>query len=261
MFHVKPLTDVPGRAAVSLFGERLPLAVRYAELLADTGVSHGLIGPHETGRLWSRHLLNCAVLAELVEPGARVVDLGSGAGLPGIPLALARPDLEIVLLESTARRASWLRETVASVGLPVVVVRGRAEDPDVRRQWCGADVVSARAVAPLARLAGWALPLLRPGGRLLAMKGESAADELRRDEPAVRRLGGTRSRVVQCGADHVDPPTTVVVVQRSVSGSSGRRPGSVSTPAVAISDESPIPGSTDQPDDAGVGPGKGGEGE
>ncbi|MBA2322752.1 MAG: 16S rRNA (guanine(527)-N(7))-methyltransferase RsmG [Pseudonocardiales bacterium] len=216
MFHVKQDSE-PGPAASAVFGERLPLALRYAELLRDTAISHGLIGPREAARLWERHLLNCAVLSELVEPNVRVLDLGSGAGLPGIPLALARPDLEIVLLEPMARRVTWLRQTVAELGLETIVVRGRAEDPEVRREWRGAHVVTARAVAPLHRLAGWALPLLRPGGRMLAIKGQSATAEVDRDAALVRRLGGTAPRVVQCGAEHVDPPTVVVVVERAAS--------------------------------------------
>lgn len=222
MFHVK---QEPGAAGSAVFGDRLPLVLRYAELLRDTGVSHGLIGPREGERLWERHLLNCAVLAELVEPNARVLDIGSGAGLPGIPLALARPDLEIVLLEPMARRVSWLEHTVEELGLPTIVARGRAEDAGTRKTWRGADVVTARAVAPLHRLAGWTLPYLRPGGRLLAMKGESAADEVERDAALVRRFGGTQPRVVQCGRQHVDPPTTVVVVERAASASRRRSPG------------------------------------
>ncbi|MBV9314211.1 MAG: 16S rRNA (guanine(527)-N(7))-methyltransferase RsmG [Pseudonocardia sp.] len=197
--------------------------MRYAELLADTGVSQGLIGPREGNRLWSRHLLNCAVLAELIEPNARVLDLGAGAGLPGLPLALARPDLEVVLLESMARRVAWLRSTIVELALPVAVVCGRAEQASVRREWNGADVVTARAVAPLARLAEWALPLLRYGGRLLAMKGVSAATEAARDRVVVERFGGTAPIVVQCGAKHVEPPTTVIVVQRSPARAGSRR--------------------------------------
>lgn len=223
MKHDDPAVDEPGAAATVVFGERLPQALRYAELLRDTGVSHGLIGPREGARLWERHLLNCAVLSELIEPDARVLDLGSGAGLPGIPLALARPDLELVLLEPMARRVAWLEQTVDDLGLTVTVVRGRAEDRQIQREWCGADVVTARAVAPLHRLAGWALPLVRPGGRLLAMKGESAVMEADRDRALVRRFGGAPPLVVQCGAEHVDPPTTVVAVERLVSGASGRR--------------------------------------
>jgi 16S rRNA (guanine527-N7)-methyltransferase len=198
-----------------LFGDRVDVAYRYAELLADTGVSHGLIGPREGERVWERHIVNCAVLAELIEPDARVLDLGSGAGLPGIPLALARPDLEVVLLEPMARRIEWLNATVAELNLAITVVRGRAEEPSVRRTWSGADVVTARAVAPLARLAGWGLPLLRTGGRLLAMKGASAMDEVNRDRAEVRRFGGSAPRVVQCGGTHIDPPTTVVVMERT----------------------------------------------
>jgi len=221
--HEEPAVDEPGPAATVVFGERLPQALHYAELLRDTGVSHGLIGPREGARLWQRHLLNCAVLSELVEPDARVLDLGSGAGLPGIPLALARPDLELVLLEPMARRVAWLEQTVHDLGLTVTVVRGRAEDRQIQREWCGADVVTARAVAPLHRLAGWALPLVRPGGRLLAMKGESAALEADRDRALVRRFGGAPPLVVQCGAEHVDPPTTVVTVERLASGAAARR--------------------------------------
>lgn len=205
-------------AAAALFGDRVDSARRYADLLADTGVTHGLIGPREADRVWSRHILNCAVLAELIEPHARVLDIGSGAGLPGIPLALARPDLEIVLLEPLARRVEWLRRTLDELGLAAVVVRGRAEELAIRRTWAGSDVVTARAVAPLARLAGWSLPLLRPGGRLLAVKGASAAEEVSRDHVAVRGFGGSTPRVVQCGGTHVDPPTTVIEVERTFSG-------------------------------------------
>ena len=121
----------PPSAAEVVFGARLPLAVRYAELLAVSGVPRGLIGPREVPRLWERHLLNCAVVGEIIAPGARVVDLGSGAGLPGLPLALARPDLEITLLESMARRNAWLREIVTVLELPVRVIRGRAEDGEL----------------------------------------------------------------------------------------------------------------------------------
>jgi 16S rRNA (guanine527-N7)-methyltransferase len=210
MFHVEPPP-----AAAAVFGDRLDLARRYVAHLAGTGVERGLLGPHEAPRMWERHVLNCAVVAELLPDGARVVDLGSGAGLPGIPLVLARPDLSVVLVEPLARRVDWLREVVEDLGLSVRVERGRAEEPGVRGRWEGADVVTARAVAPLARLAEWALPLLRPAGSLLALKGESAATEVARDAPAVRKLGGGDPRVVRCGVGVVDPPSTVVVVERS----------------------------------------------
>jgi 16S rRNA (guanine527-N7)-methyltransferase len=206
-FHVK-------HPAADLFGDRLPVARRYAEHLVTSGVERGLVGPREAPRMWERHVLNCAVVADLVPHGARVVDVGSGAGLPGIPLALARPDLRIVLVEPLARRVEWLAEVVDDLGLAVLIERGRAEEATVRRRWEGADVVTARAVAPLARLAGWALPLLHQGGLLLAIKGASASAEVQRDSAAVRKLGGGQPRVVHCGAGVADPPSTVVVVER-----------------------------------------------
>jgi 16S rRNA (guanine527-N7)-methyltransferase len=198
----------------AVFGERLPLARRYAEHLATSGVERGLIGPREAPRIWERHVLNCAVVAGLVPDGARLVDVGSGAGLPGIPLALARPDTRVVLVEPLARRVDWLREVIVDLGVAVEVERGRAEEDVVRRRWEGADVVTSRAVAPLARLAGWCLPLLRPGGQMLAVKGAAVADEVERDAAAVRRLGGGIPRIERCGMGIIDPPSTVVVVER-----------------------------------------------
>lgn len=208
-FHVKP--SVPARV---VFGDRYFLAERYVEMLAGPGVDRGVIGPREAGRLWDRHVLNSAVLGELIPDRARVLDLGSGAGLPGVPLAIARPDLTIVLLEPMARRVAWLHEVVATLGLPVSVVRGRAEEPRVRAELGGNDVVTARAVAPLGELTVWSLPLVVPGGQLLAIKGVSAADEIARDAEMVRAAGGATAEIVQCGARIAQPPTTVVVVRR-----------------------------------------------
>ena len=201
-------------AVTDPFGERLPLARRYAEHLATTGVEWGLVGPREASRVWERHVLNCAVVADLVPPAARVLDIGSGAGLPGIPLALARPDLRVVLVEPLARRVEWLRMVLADLELPVEVERGRAEDTPIRRRWEGADVVTSRAVAPLHRLAAWCLPLVRPGGMMLAVKGMSAPAEVERDTRAVAALGGGIPRIETCGIGIVDPPSTVVVVER-----------------------------------------------
>ncbi|MDQ3760667.1 MAG: 16S rRNA (guanine(527)-N(7))-methyltransferase RsmG [Actinomycetota bacterium] len=201
-------------AAQAVFGDRYPLAERYAALLAESGIDRGLIGPREADRLWERHLLNGAVLGELVPDGCRVLDVGSGAGLPGIPLALARPDLAIALLEPMARRVAWLQEVVAELGLAISVHRGHAEEPWVRHDLGGNDVVTARAVAPLGRLAGWCLPLVAPGGALLAVKGASAEEEAARDIVAVRTAGGTAVDIVQCGATIVRPPATVIVVSR-----------------------------------------------
>jgi 16S rRNA (guanine527-N7)-methyltransferase len=204
------VTEPPLPAARSVFGDRLDLAVEYAGWLATAGVVRGLIGPRETPRLWDRHLLNCAVVGELIEPGASVVDVGSGAGLPGIVLAVARPDLSVVLVEPLARRSDFLIEVVAALGLgdQVSVVRARAEEypgPPV-------DIVTARAVAPLDRLTGWCLPLARVGGRLLALKGGTAADEVAEYAGAVARLGGGTPVLRSCGAGLVESPTTVVEI-------------------------------------------------
>jgi 16S rRNA (guanine527-N7)-methyltransferase len=204
------------RAGKSVFGERLDLAERFAGMLEEQGVLRGLIGPREVGRLWERHLLNSAVLAELLSPNCHAVDVGSGAGLPGIPLAIARPDIQLTLLEPMARRVAWLQEVVAELGLTVEVVRGRAEEAPVRERLSGQDVVVARAVAPMERLAQWCLPLLRPGGRLLALKGASASEELARDAAAIQAAGGGRREVVSCGDGVLEVPTTVVVVERAV---------------------------------------------
>jgi 16S rRNA (guanine527-N7)-methyltransferase len=191
-----------------VFGPAVDAAIEYARLLATEGTVRGLIGPREVPRLWDRHLLNSAAIASLVPAGARVVDVGSGAGLPGIPLALARPDLTVTLLEPLARRVAFLTECVDRLGLErVTVVRGRVEEGPIRRELGGVDVVTARAVASLDRLAGWCLPLLRAGGLLLAMKGSTAAEEL----AATGALpGAADARVTQAG----DPPATVIVVTR-----------------------------------------------
>jgi 16S rRNA (guanine527-N7)-methyltransferase len=201
-------------AAAHVFGERMEQAALYVELLERHGVERGLIGPREVERLWERHVLNSAVIGEHVSNGVRVVDVGSGAGLPGIPLAISRPDLDIVLLEPMARRVDWLVEVSEKLELPITIVRGRAEERAVRNQVGDADVVTARAVAPLARLAGWCLPLVRPGGFLLALKGASAAEEIERDRDAVRKAGGAQPRITECGAGVLEVPSTVVLIKR-----------------------------------------------
>ncbi|MEV0275085.1 16S rRNA (guanine(527)-N(7))-methyltransferase RsmG [Streptomyces sp. NPDC050610] len=196
-------------AAREVFGERFPEAVRYAELLADAGVRRGLIGPREVPRLWERHLLNCAVLSEAVADGVSVCDVGSGAGLPGIPLALVRQDLHITLLEPLLRRTTFLQEVVELLGLDhVTVVRGRAEE--VLGTLQPVHVVTARAVAPLDRLAGWGVPLLRPYGEMLALKGDTAEEELKNARAALSKLGVVKTSVLQVGEGVVDPLSTVV---------------------------------------------------
>lgn len=193
-----------------VFGDALPVAERYAAFLGTAGVERGLIGPREVDRLWERHLVNCAVVAEAIPAAARVVDIGSGAGLPGVVLAIVRPDLRITLLEPLLRRTTFLDECVAMLDLGNVEVRrGRAEDAVGE---LSVDVATARAVAPLERLATWALPLLRPGGELLALKGERAAAELDDAEPVLKRFGARSAELLQVGRGMVDPPTTLVRV-------------------------------------------------
>jgi 16S rRNA (guanine527-N7)-methyltransferase len=206
----------PPVVARELFGARLELAQRYAERLATDGVVRGLIGPREVPRLWDRHVLNCAVLTELVPDGARVVDVGTGAGLPGLAMACRRADLRIDLVESLARRVVFLTEVVDALGLAeqVRIVHGRAEDAAVRSEVGGAEWVTARAVAPLDRLVGWCIPLLRPGGTLLAMKGAQAEAEIATHQAALRRMGASRVSIVHCGVDTLDTPVTVVAVER-----------------------------------------------
>lgn len=208
-------------AACAVFGDRLPVLAAYAALLAGAGVQRGLVGPRETPRLWDRHLLNCAGLAELVEPGAVVLDLGSGAGLPGLVLAAQRPDLSIVLVEPLLRRATYLTEAVEALDLRSVVVR-RARAEELAGEVV-VDVVTARAVAPLDRLAGWALPLLRPGGRLLAQKGERAEAELSESRAALRRAGASSASVVLVGDEAVQTQARVVVVERGAASPAAAR--------------------------------------
>ncbi len=213
---------VPPPAAGRVFGDRIELAVRYAELLAGDGVERGLIGPREVERLWDRHILNSAALGELIDEGARVLDIGSGAGLPGLPLAIARPDLVITLVEPMLRRSDFLAEAVEVLGLPAGVHRGRAEEPATRTDCGGADVVTSRAVADLVKLTRWSLPLLRVGGRMLALKGERASDEVAEHRATMAKLGAREIEVVRCGASYLSPPTTVVCATRDDSPS-GRR--------------------------------------
>ncbi|MCV7352602.1 16S rRNA (guanine(527)-N(7))-methyltransferase RsmG [Mycobacterium parmense] len=201
-------------AADAIFGPRLAVARRYAELLAGPGVERGLLGPREVGRIWDRHLLNSAAIAEVLGPGERIIDIGSGAGLPGIPLAIARPDLEVVLLEPLLRRSEFLIEVVGELGLAVEVVRGRAEDPSVRDRFGERDAAVSRAVAALDKLTKWSMPLLRPGGRMLAIKGERGRDEVREHRRAMAASGAVDIRVVECGAQWLRPPATVVLARR-----------------------------------------------
>ncbi|MEZ5093563.1 16S rRNA (guanine(527)-N(7))-methyltransferase RsmG [Nocardioides sp.] len=216
-----PAGEVPPEAGSLFPGERLAQAIRYADLLATAGVERGLIGPREVPRLWGRHLVNCAVLGEVVPEGSRVADLGSGAGLPGLVLALARPDLEVTLVEPLLRRTTFLEEVVAELGLTrVEVVRGRAESLHGRRTF---DVVTSRAVAPLPRLLEWSMPLVGPHGVMIAMKGSSASEEIREAGPVLARLHCGAPELVTIGAETPSARTQVVRVSWAVPGQVGWR--------------------------------------
>lgn len=195
--------------AQAVLGEHHAVAEKYVDILSSRGVDWGLIGPREVDRLWSRHLLNSVAIEGLIEQSATVLDVGSGAGLPGIPLAILRPDLTVTLLEPLLRRANFLTEVVTELGLDarVTVIRGRAEEQHNTYQ-----VVTCRAVAALPKLLGWCLPLVAPRGELLAIKGESAEQEL----VEVRTLLRSRRRtgeVVLVRAHPEAEPTWVVRIR------------------------------------------------
>ena len=198
--------------AQAIFGTRLPQAMGYVDLLASAGVERGLIGPRERPRLWSRHLLNSAAIAPALPPtsGLRVVDLGSGAGLPGIPLALARPDLKMTLLEPLARRTSFLDEVVQSLAIEAEVLRGRAEEIHEPR-W---DVVVARAVAPLERLLALAARLVQAGGMLVAIKGQAASAEVAEAAGVIARSSTQPAEVLTYGDEVVGATVVRVVLDR-----------------------------------------------
>lgn len=200
----------PDAARGVFASERLLLAERYAELLSTDGVVRGLIGPREAPRLWERHILNSAVVGEVCAEGATVCDIGTGAGLPGLVLAIARPDLRITLVEPLLRRTTFLTEVVEELALDQVeVVRGRAEDLHGSRTF---EVVTSRAVAPLERLLGWSMPLVAPTGALVAMKGGSVLGEIAEARELLHRWRCGVPEVFEVGTGVVDPPTTLVRV-------------------------------------------------
>jgi 16S rRNA (guanine527-N7)-methyltransferase len=217
-------------SAAAVFGAALPLAARYVARLSSDGVVRGLIGPREVSRLWGRHLLNSAAVAEAVPRGARVVDVGSGAGLPGIPLGLARPDVTLTLVEPMARRVEFLQEAVAELATGVAelaaagpdgarsgwrVIRGRAEDRGVAAAVGAVDVVTARAVAPLPRLVAWCRGLMQPGAQLVALVGARALDELPALVPELEAAGMRNVHARAVGASLGEAATTVVVMTRA----------------------------------------------
>ena len=197
--------------AKDVFGERLDVAAAYHDSLATTAAERGFIGPKEVDRLWERHILNCAVIGEAFNEGLNVADIGSGAGLPGIPLAIARPDLNVTLIEPLLKRSVYLGEVKEALGLDnVTVIRGRAEEQK-KGQF---DVVTSRAVAPLGKLAGWSLPLVAHGGHMVAMKGEQVHEELERDRAEIKKAGGGDAEVLTVGGALPQPTTLIKIVRR-----------------------------------------------
>jgi 16S rRNA (guanine527-N7)-methyltransferase len=194
-------------AAVAIYGDQIDQARSFAQTLANDSDELGLLGPRELDKLWSRHILNSAVVAELVRPGDKVADVGSGAGLPGIPMAIARPDAEFVLIEPMERRSSWMLEVVEDLGLKNVrILRSRAEDVTER----DFDIVTARAVAALEKLLKMCVPLLKPGGALIALKGSKAAEEIANSKKLEKKLGISSFEILVCGEKFLSEPTSVV---------------------------------------------------
>ena len=212
----QPAPGLQGReaeAAQSLFGDRLELAQRYVEHLASSGIVRGLIGPREAPRLWGRHVLNCAVVEALIPQDALVADVGSGAGLPGLCLAIARPDLELTLIEPLERRVTWLNEIVQDLQLEnVQVLRARGEQVEELPGGSAPDVVTARAVSALGGLLDFTLPLLQGSGELLALKGRSVQQEIDKARKQLKRHRVAQTEVLTLGSELLEEPTTVVRV-------------------------------------------------
>lgn len=200
---------IAARVAETVYGARFESISRYVDILASRGIQWGLMGPRETDRLWDRHVLNSAALSSVIGEGARVADIGSGAGLPGIPLAILRPDLEVVLVESLLRRANFLQLAVDELDLGdrVTVVRSRAEE------WrSSADVVACRAVASVEKLIMWTKHLFGPHGRMVALKGESVQSELDEAAPLLKKLSMVAT-LQQVRAHAEAEATTALVIQ------------------------------------------------
>lgn len=192
--------------AASLFGDHIELARRFTADLAREGETRGLIGPLELPRLWSRHVVNSALVAPLLRSG-RVGDVGSGAGLPGLVLAIARPDVDLVLIEPMERRVDWLTEEADALGLAnVEVVRARAEEAQLGEPL---DQVTARAVSALSKLLPLTAPLLRPGGEFIVMKGARVDEEIAAAQKVIRKLGLQNVTVEILGEGIVPDPTRV----------------------------------------------------
>jgi 16S rRNA (guanine527-N7)-methyltransferase len=194
-------------SAKAIFGPQIEKARAFAQNLANDSDDLGLLGPRELDKLWSRHILNSAVVAETVKAGDLVADVGSGAGLPGIPMAIALPEAHFVLIEPMERRSTWMLEVIQELGLANVEVRrARAEEVlDLKF-----DIVTARAVAALDKLLKLTVPLLKPGGSLIALKGSKAVEEIEAAKKLQKKLGIASFEIQICGEKFLAEPTSVV---------------------------------------------------
>ncbi|WP_156761446.1 16S rRNA (guanine(527)-N(7))-methyltransferase RsmG [Microbacterium karelineae] len=207
MSALDALEPEPAEAA-ALFGDRIDLARRFARNLAEHGEERGLIGPQEVPRLWNRHILNSAIAAPLFPADGRVGDVGSGAGLPGIVLAIARPDVEWILIEPMERRVAWLAEQTSDLGLEnVTIERARAEEAGRYDEYL--DAVTARAVSALRTLIPWTAPLVRDGGELILLKGQSVDGEIEKAAKVIRKHKLSEVRVEVIGEGEIAEPTRV----------------------------------------------------
>ncbi|MGO1917102.1 MAG: 16S rRNA (guanine(527)-N(7))-methyltransferase RsmG [Brevibacterium aurantiacum] len=202
--------EIPPAGTEEFFGAAYPAAQRYAQHLATTGIEWGLIGPREIDRLWTRHILNCAVVAEFIDDSDVVGDVGSGAGLPGIPIALLRPEAQVVLIEPMERRVEWLKMVVDDLGLDNVrIVRARVEELVDEEMFT---VVTSRAVKAMTTLIEWTHEVMGPEGRILALKGASVEAELAKTKKLLKRYRLSQPEIHIVDGGILDVPSRVVEI-------------------------------------------------
>ena len=204
-----PRGTMPTKSQEQALGPGFTQLTKFADILAQDGVRLGLIGPREVERIWDRHILNCAALTELIEDGQSIIDIGSGAGLPGIVLAILKPNSKVTLIEPMQRRTDFLTQVKTDLGLTnVEILRGRAEGQKVTAQ-----IVTSRAVAPLDKLLAWSWPLVEKGGKVLAIKGEKAQEELENAQKGISFLKDSPATIKTCGLA-LDLSVTVVQISK-----------------------------------------------